>query len=146
MKTNLLQQVKGFAGFVPVLLGGSTAVEGTIIDRLNYLSAYVSLGLGATAGTPTGTQLAWIIQHGNAANLSDATTYATLPALGANNANFASGTAFNANVDLTGAKRYIRAVLTPTFAAGTTPTVAAAVQIILGDKAIQPADTGAVLG
>jgi len=146
MKTDLLQNVKGYTGFVPVLLGGSSAVNGVIIDRRNFLSAYISLGLGATAGTPTGSQLAWIVQHGDASNLSDVSTYATLTALGAADANFTSGAAFNENVDLSGAKRYIRVVITPTFTAGTSPTVASAVAVILGDKAIQPADTGTVKG
>lgn len=137
MRHFAFQNTKGVSAVDSQLFAGG-AVNGNIIDRLGFQSLLISLGYGATTGTPTGTAIAWIVQHGAAANLSDAATFATLTALGAADANFTAGECVNINLNLEGAKRYIRIVPTLTFTAGTTPKLQAAVVGILADSDKNP--------
>jgi hypothetical protein len=89
---------------------------------------------GATANTPTGTQLAVKIQHGDASNLSDVADYVTVAALGSASANFTAGDVAAYGINLEGAKRYIRVVVTPTFTGGASPNILLACAASLADK------------
>lgn len=118
----------------PQAISGSSAVNGNAIDRLNAQAMNIILALGATTGTPTGTQLAVKIQHGDASNLSDAADFATVASLGSTSANFTAGDVFGYGINLEGAKRYVRVVVTPTFTGGTAPTVLSTVAAELTDR------------
>lgn len=128
------QRVTAKTALNPQAISGSSAVNGNAIDRLNAQSMNIVLGIGATTGTPTGTQLAVKIQHGDASNLSDAADYATVASLGSTSANFTAADVFAYGINLEGAKRYVRVVVTPTFTSGTAPTVLTAVTAELADR------------
>ena len=133
------QRVKAKNAYDPQLVSGSTILTGNIIDRKDYQAGLLSLNFGATTGTPTGTQLAVIVQHGDAANLSDSATYVTVAAsLGAADANFTAGTELAYDINLEGAKRYVRFAVTPTFTAGTTPKVNLCASLALEDGTSEP--------
>lgn len=128
----------------PQLVSGSTILTGNIIDRLGASSGHLAIAFGATTGTPTGTQLAVIIQHGDAANLSDAATYVTVASLGSASANFTAGTVNAYEINLEGAKRYVRFAVTPTFTDGTSPKVNLAATLALDDRNVDAASPSVI--
>lgn len=132
------QRIDAKTAFVPVAVSGSTAINGVVIDRLNYQGASLALALGATTGTPTGTQLAVKIQHDDAIGMGTVTDYVTVGTFGSASANFTSGDAIQKEINLEGAKRYVRVVVTPTFTAGTGPTVLTAGVLALEDATAEP--------
>lgn len=139
MTNKHLQREKIMNALAPVLISGSTAINGVIVDRKGYESAVVAVITGATTGTPTGTQLAFIIQHGDASNLSDAATFATLTGIGTAAANLTDGGVYaQTGINLATAKRYIRLVTTPTFTDGTSPKVNGAAVFTLGSCNVNP--------
>lgn len=132
------QRIAGKTALNPQTVSGSSAVNGNIIDRLGSTGGLLTLQYGATANTPTGTQLAVIVQHGDAANLSDAATYVTVASLGTTSTNFTAGDAANYDINFEGAKRYVRVVVTPTFTGGSSPNILLAASLGLEDKDVEP--------
>lgn len=128
------QRVTAKTALNPQAISGSSAVNGNTIDRLNAQSMNIALHYGATANTPTGTQLAVKIQHGDASNLSDVADYATVAALGSASANFTAGDVAAYGINLEGAKRYVRVVVTPTFTGGSSPNILLAASAELTDR------------
>jgi len=140
MVSNFRQRVfagktAGLGALPPQAISGSAAVDGTILDRLNIGSAKLILERAVVTGAPSAAALAVIIQHGAAANLSDATTFVTLET--ALNVLLAGLTEYLLNLE--GAKRYIRVVVTPTYTGGTTPGNIACGEVLFGDYAEDPA-------
>lgn len=123
----------------PQSISGTAAVNGNAIDRLNAQAMNIELLYGATANSPTGTQLAVKIQHGDASNLSDAADFATVASLGATDANFTAGNVSAYGINLEGAKRYVRVVVTPTFTGGSSPALLLAVSAALNDRNVNAA-------
>ena len=133
-KRNLLQTVIGKTLFLPQTVNGSTIITGSIIDTQampDPHSLVVSMLTAAATGSPTAVSYAIIIQHGDAANLSDAATFVTLTAF--TNATPGTPADYTAQVDVALAKRYIRLAITPTFTGGTTPAIVTAASGIFGD-------------
>jgi hypothetical protein len=141
MFQKLIQKVAVAVGLVPVKVAGSTAVNGEIVDRLGYNAAVVAVNRAAATGSPSAAVATYIVQHGAAANLSDAATFATL----ATGKDVSAAGAETYPIDLRGAKRYIRVVRTPTFTDGTSPGYIEGCSVILGGKNVEPADTATVL-
>jgi len=140
MVSNFRQRVyagkaAGLGAFSPQAVSGSAAIDGAIIDRLGVGSAKLVLERAVVTGAPSAADFAVIIQHGDAANLSDATTYVTLET--ALNVLTAGLTEYL--VALGGAKRYIRVVVTPAYTGGTSPGNIAAGEIVFGDYSEDPA-------
>ena len=111
------------------------AVNGIIIDRFGFQDAVVHLGLGATSSTPSAQGVALKIQTGDVLAGTDMAdvTGATIAALAADSLQA------ELDIDLSGYKRYIRAVVTTTFTGGTTPAIPVAVTVALGGATIIPA-------
>lgn len=147
MVSNFRQRVfagktSGIGAFPPQDVSGSTAINGTIIDRKGIGSAKLILERAVVGGAPTAAAFAVIIQHGAAANLSDAATFVTLET--ALDVLLAGLTEYLLNLE--GAKRYIRVVVTPTYTGGTSPSNITAGEILLGDYAEDPASAETVYG
>jgi len=143
MKLQLCQQaasgvVSSQWSFPPQSVSGSSAINGGIIDRLNYREAILALCWAAVTGAPSAGTFAIIVQHGDASNLSDAATLFTLET--ELDVKTAAGYK-DYNMLLQGAKRYIRVVITPTYTAGTSPANLTAANFTLGGSNNEPVPT-----
>jgi len=129
-----LQKSNIVKGFDPQANTGG-AISGAIIDRIGYGEAEVAINFAVVTGSPSAATTAVVIQHGDAANLSDAATFVTAAsALDIS----AAGIAVYP-VDLSGAKRYIRVTSDATYTGGTTPgNVIGAVVALKSAKANPP--------
>lgn len=125
--------------------GDNTAVTGVIIDRAAHGWAQSAVfAIPFTATLAAGQSLALnsvTVQSGEAANLSDATTFATRA-----NGNVASsvggGTVTGTveiDVNLSGAGRYVRLNFTPDLSAGATDTAALSAVAVFGGAIRLPA-------
>ena len=146
MRSNVYDDLKVLKGtsLVPQSFSGSTAVNGSAVDTLGADNAAV-YAYGVTAsGSPTASTLTVKIQESadgstNWADALDNTGAAIGFALnvhGADAENIARIEGLNLN-----RKRYLRAVITPAFTAGTSPASIAVAQIILGNIGQLPADS-----
>lgn len=110
--------------------GDNSAVTGVIIDRAALgwpQSAVIAIPFTATLAAGATLTLTETLQHGDAANLSDAGTLsagtATVVATGPTGGGTVTGT-YERNVSLRGAKRYVRFNATPDLSAANTDTAA----------------------
>lgn len=121
MKRNLPFDAK----IVPAHTPGASAGNGIVIDRLGYRTALMGLAVATVAESSS---IVAKIQHGDASNGSDMEDY------NPNDADITTATLNTSNtnsfvdVDLAGAKRYIRVVTSTT---GTAPSFAS--YVALGD-------------
>jgi hypothetical protein len=113
-------------------------VNGVVIDRIGYYDAIAHLSCGATTGAPTAQSAKLTIYHGELEDGSDMTVYNAVEGLGGGA--YETGVVASDNigtwidVDLAGAKRYIRGVVTVAFTGGTTPKQLVAATLILGQN------------
>jgi hypothetical protein len=118
--------VKTVAGIRPAAQAAAT-VEGPAIDRMDFLSCVLHAFTGAVSGSPTSLTVNVKLQHSvDGATGWDDLTGAAIPQITA-----ANSTA-EKDIDLTMARRFIRAVSTVSFNGGTSPTVLTAASIVLG--------------
>lgn len=134
MQGNLYDNVLVKNALVPQLIAGSSAVDGVIIDTKGFSSAIFSMILGATAGAPSAAVFSFAIWESDNSDMSGATVISTedtadLPA---------SGIEVEVEVNTAGQKRYQRAKVTPAFTAGTSPSIATAVAVALGEAKYKP--------
>jgi hypothetical protein len=128
-------------GLAPQALSGSSDVNGTGIDRLGFNSCKLVAKTGATTGTPTSFTVAVRLQHSDAvgSGYTDFTPSVPNPGgTGAITPLAAANAIRDRSIDLKTAKRFIRAVATPAFVGGTSPTVLADVSVILGGADVLP--------
>ncbi len=95
--------------------GDNTAVTGATVDRSAYgqpMSASVIYACKATLSASQKLTLAYKVQHGSASNGSDMADFA-VGSTGATVLTATGTTTVKQDVDLTGAKRYIRIYFTP---------------------------------
>ena len=100
------------------VVSSTGANNGVIIDRRYYDTAKFQCQVGATTGTPTSFSVAFKVEEGDAANLSDKSDI-----VGATTTITTVNTDAEIDVDLSAVKRYIRLVATAAFVEGETPTV-----------------------
>lgn len=122
--------------------GDNTAVTGVIIDRAALgwpKSGVVAIPFTATLAASQTLSVAITVQDGDAANLSDAGTFATRAnAVVATGVGTVTGT-IELDVNFTGAKRYVRANFTPDLSATGTDTAALSEVIVFGGAIRLPA-------
>jgi len=124
--------VKVVKGIAPQAAAAGT-VNGVTIDRLGFESCVVHVSTGAVSGEPTAQTVDVKLQDS-----ADGTTWADLP--GAVVSQITAGDAeAEADIDLRGARRYIRAVATVAFTGGTTPNIQLAATVVLGGARERPA-------
>jgi hypothetical protein len=125
--------------------GDNTAITGVIIDRAALgwpKSAVVAIPFTTTLAASATLQLAYTVQEGDAANLSDAATLQTAAlatvATGPVGGGTVTGT-FEVNVPLEGAGRYVRLNATPDLSAANTDTAAISGVLVFGGAERIPA-------
>jgi hypothetical protein len=128
--------------------GDNAAVTGVTIDRLALnlpMSAVFAIAWTATlAAAATLTFKNVVIEHGAASNMSDAATFATLEdgtgtVIQAGGAGGTFADCKEYDVDLQGAKQYVRIKFTPDLSAANTDTAALAAVAVFGGSQVLPA-------
>jgi hypothetical protein len=122
-------------GAIPPQSNDGTLINGSIIDRRGYRSGKLVVERAAATGSPSAATLSLIIQHGDASNLSDAATFATLETT----LDILLAGLKEYVLNLEGAKSYVRVVYDSTYTAGTAPANIVAAQLVLGDRDVNPA-------
>ncbi|MCU1285927.1 MAG: hypothetical protein JWO13_2277 [Acidobacteriales bacterium] len=137
----LSAKVAGIARLVAAGTGDNTAVVGQILDRTLFgyaLSAVFGILCRAVLGANATLTLKNIaLFHGDAANMSDEASFATIADTVVLTDSGAGSTLLSellANVDLAGCKRYVRLKYTPDLSAANTDTAEVAGVIIFGGK------------
>lgn len=128
--------IKAFLGVAPVAHSGTTAVNGAGIDRSTFASGVLVVTNGATSGSPTSFTVTGKVQDS-----ADNSSFADYKPDGTNVASLVNSTAGSTaqlDVDLATARQYIRVVTTPAFVAGTSPTVIAGANLVLGGSDTLP--------
>lgn len=114
--------------------GDNTLVTGVIIDRaaLGWPQSVVAmLGYTTTLGAAATLTLGWVLQHGDAANLSDVTTLTSGSSVVATGAGTFAAQLEN-DLSLAGAKRYVRLNQTPDLSAANTDTASVSSAMAFG--------------
>ena len=146
MYSHFIEKTNAVTGLLPVITVGNGAVAGVAVDRLGYLSCGLLYTAGICPSVPTGFTVAMKIQHSDTTTSGDFVDFATIETFGtAADLSAASVTTYW-DVNLRGAKRYIRAVQTLTFTGGSSPSQLAAIAVVLGDKSVDPAGNAVVYG
>jgi hypothetical protein len=106
----------------------ATAINGSAIDRTGFDSCVLAVFTGATAGTPDSFSVAGKLQHSDTTTDGDFSDFtgASITAI------TAAGTLAEVDVNLADAKQYVRAVVTPTYVGGSTPSVQLGALVIKG--------------
>lgn len=133
IQTDAGKYIKPVAGFSPQASDGVAAIEGPAIDRTGFLSAVLHGRTGAVAGAPTAQTYDLKLQE----SADGSTGWTDIPGAAITQITTADAEA-DVNVNLAGAKKYIRAVGTVTFTGGTTPTLQVAATVILGGADVKP--------
>ncbi len=135
-------KVIGGASVVPQSVSGSSAVDGSGVDTQGYASAALYAYGVAASGSPTAATLAVTLQESDDnSTFTDAKDNTgtvigftlTVTSAAAENVARIEGLGLNR-------KRYLRAVVTPTFTSGTSPASVAVAQILLGAALEKPVD------
>jgi len=121
------------SGTVPAAVSAGTR-NSAAINRGSFSSCVLSAQAGAATGTPTSFTLAAKLQHSD----DGSTGWVDLPGAAIAPITAASGLA-ESDVDLSGAKEFLRVTETAAFVGGTTPTLGAASQVVLGGSDSLPA-------
>lgn len=145
MRFNVYDNVKlvGGVSLTPQSVSGSTAVDGNSVDTEGYDNAAIHVYADAASGSPTAATLAVTLQE--SADDSTWTTATdntgtdigfTLTVTSAAAENVARIEGLNLN-----RKRYLRAVVTPSFTGGTSPASIVVGEIVLGNAESRPVDS-----
>jgi hypothetical protein len=125
MRDNL-DKVNARVAIAPVVVSDNTAQTSNIIDTQGYERLTFLIALGTLVDADA--TFAVTVQHGDAANLSDASTPSTLELLGGTTLasfDFSSDNAAR-KIGYIGGKRYVRIIITPTNNTGASPISALA--------------------
>ena len=109
-----LELSKGVLGLAPV--AGTSAETGVSIDRTSYSSVIVDVAYVAT-GAPTNTAVSVQLQDS-----ADNATFANFGSAALASASAVAGIA-SLGKALSGARQYVRAVVTPTLTGGSSPSI-----------------------
>ena len=118
-----------------ILSGEGAAVYGPRIDRLNYEASVISVQTGIGSGSPANVGVVVKMQH-----MSGETDWTDVS--GMTTTISGEGAIAHQNeidYDLKSSFRYIRAVATPHFTAGSSPKIEIAATCVLGEPTVYPA-------
>jgi hypothetical protein len=120
--------------------GESVDINGITIDRLGYEGAVFACQIGNAGGdvAPTRFGVTFKVQHKSGETDWVDVAGKTFTVSGETVAS-ESTVGGEINVDLKGCARYVRAVVTPTFTAGTNPNLDICSTVVLGEAQVGPA-------
>ena len=124
---NIGAYVKSVLGISPTNSAAAATTNGAAINRQGYLSCVLHAACGAAAGSPTTQPVDAKLQESADGSTAWADiTGAAVTQLAADDAES------QVDVDLSGAKQYIRAVVVTALTGGSTPTIPVAATVTLG--------------
>jgi hypothetical protein len=145
MFSQFLETAVPVAEVLPIITIGTATVKGIAVDRLGYLSAVLEYIAGINPSVPTGFTVAIKVQHSDTTTDGDFVDFITsIATFGAADSVAAASVVKYYDLDLTGAKRYIRTVNVLTFTGGSSPSSIWAETFFLGDKNVEPAGNAVV--
>lgn len=127
----IAQMIKVGQALKPALYAAGAAQDGEKIDRQGFDSLDLVVSTAALGGAPATQSQVIKVQHSDTA----AGVYADFEPNGVGSGTVtitAADTLAHKSISLRGAKRWLKAVRTTTFTAGTAPTIASAAQFVLG--------------
>jgi hypothetical protein len=143
--SSFLERSLGVAEVLPVITINTATVKGIAVDRTGYLSARLDHIAGICPSVPTGFTVAVKIQHSVDAtdgNFSDFIT--SIATFGLASDLSAASVQKYWDLDLTGAKAFIRSVTVITFTGGSSPSSIWSQTLVLGDKNVEPVGNAVV--
>lgn len=126
--------IKKVAAINPLAAQAAGAANGAAIDRLGYMSMSFIGQCGAATGTPSAQSVTFKLQE----SADGSTGWADIADADADALTADNGVA-RIDLNLQARKRYIRAVATVAFTAGTSPTISVAGVAVLGGADALPA-------
>jgi len=131
MERNIGQYIALTKAINPTNASAGT-INGASVDRSGYLSAVLHVACGAASGTPTAQTVdAKIQESADGSSWSDVSG-AAITQITADNSEQ------ELNLNLSGRKQYIRAVVTVAFTGGTSPAIPVAATLALGGAVSKP--------
>lgn len=130
--------VKTAIGVAPIFSAAAT-INGPAIDRLGYGSCVLAVQTGLDTGTPTTRSVIAKVQHSDDGSTNWTDLAVPVGGSFATSAITAVSSVAEVDVNLAGAKRYIRSVVTVAFTGGSSPTVGVASVVTLGGADKVPA-------
>jgi hypothetical protein len=118
-------------GVVPTN-SAAAVTKGDAIDRIDAQSGVLVLQTGAKSGAPDSFTADCKLQHSDTTTDGDFSDFQIDETTVAVDQIITENETHSVNVDLSSAKRYIRAVATVAFVAGTSPKLVVAAPIVLG--------------
>lgn len=146
MKSTFIERTTSVKQILPVITVGNGTVKGVGFDRTGYLSAAIVYAAGICPSVPTGFTVVLKVQDsaddvdGNYADFATVATFGTAADLSA------ASVVKHFDVNLRGAKTWVRVTETLTFTGGTSPSQLGSVCLVLGDKNVEPVDSTTVYG
>lgn len=131
---SLVKTVKG----IKVTNASAGTINGAAIDRQNYGSCELHHAAGDATGTPTTRTVDTKLQDSDDGSTGWNDYNPSGSGSGAAAQLTANDTEARKAIDLTGAKRYIRAVTVVAFTGGTSPAVPVAAAVVLGGATTLP--------
>ena len=117
---------------------GAAAVAGSSIDRYSYgdaMSCVLHHVAGAVSGSPTTTSVSTVLED----SATGSGGWNTVPGSGSPTVLTAQNSEASVSIDLSPAKRFIRAKTTVAFTGGSSPAALIAADVILGGQQELPA-------
>jgi len=121
-----------------VLSGESVAVNGPTVDRKGYQSAVCSVQVGNVGGDAAPTRFGVTVKVQEKSGETDWVDVSSKSVTFSGESVATMAQRGEIAVDLRGCARYIRAVATPTFTAGTNPALAISADWVLGEASVVP--------
>jgi hypothetical protein len=145
MYNNFTEKVTAVSAILPVITAGDGTVTSVAIDRAGYLSGAVVYHAGICPSVPTGFTVALAVTHCDTSG-GTYTNFATIATFGAADDLSAASTIKYFDVNLRGAKRYIKITETFDFTGGSSPSQLGSVSVVLGDAKSEPVGSTTVYG
>lgn len=119
----------------------TSAQTGSAIDRIGFSSGKLVISRGAATGTPSSQTTDAKLQHSDTTTSGDFVDYTQPDGTAAAITQDTTATAkvITLDVNLVGAKRYVRAVVTPALSGGSSPAFPLGSVLVLGGAAQLPA-------
>lgn len=146
MFSNFLEKTQAVKQILPVITVGNGTVKGVGYDRTGYLSAAVVYSAGICPSVPTGFTVVLKVQDSTEDVDGSYADFATIATFGTASDLSAASVVKHFDVNLRGAKQWVRITETLTFTGGSSPSQLGCVNLILGDKNVEPVGSTTVYG
>ncbi len=142
---DFIQKTLGVKQILPVTTVGNSTVKGVGYDRTGYLSAAIVYAAGICPSVPTGFTVVLKVQDSTEDVDGSYTDFATIATFGTASDLSAASVVKYFDVNLRGAKQWVRVTELLTFTGGASPSQIGSVCLVLGDKNVEAVDSTSVV-